>query len=329
MLTTVIPVFNGERFLPATLDCIARQSRPTDRLVILDNCSTDSTPQIVERFRQAHPKLNCEWRQNERNLGVLGNLNRGLGLAAETKFLHLIMADDLVKPTFYEKLIPALESAHGPALGYTHNETIDVHGGVVGPADTRPGDPVRRVPKKQFLARQATLNTVLLPGVVFKTDFRAPLCLFGEMPLLSDVVFLAEWGARCEQIVELPEYLCQYRIHPFSATGVTMQSLPIWVLDEWRAMQFMLGLIDEPALQRWLRRQVLLLRFAARSQVKVDMMRECRPDFAREISRTVRQTLGPFPAMLGKFAVRARDLVWRLQGRQTKARQLVKLGGLG
>ena len=49
-LTTVIPVRNGERFLPETLDFLARQQRRPDRVVVLDNQSTDSTPELVRRF---------------------------------------------------------------------------------------------------------------------------------------------------------------------------------------------------------------------------------------------------------------------------------------
>lgn len=328
MLTTVIPVFNGERFLPATLECLARQSRPTDRLVILDNGSTDATPQIVERFRATHPKLHCEWRQNERNLGVLGNLNRGLAFAAETKFLHLLMADDLVKPAFYARLIPALDTVPAPALGYVFTEHIDARGVVVGLAEAGPAAPPRRLSKKRFLARQATLNTVLLPGVVFRTDYRAPLCGFRDIALAADIVFLAEWASRSESVVEVPESLCQYRLHPFSATVLEMPSLQTWVLDEWRVMELISSWIQEGRLQRWARRQLLKLRFAARSRVKADMMRGGNPAYARAIERTTRETAGALYASLGSLAVRGRDLLWRLQGRETKAEQLLKLGGL-
>ncbi|MBI2925098.1 MAG: glycosyltransferase family 2 protein [Verrucomicrobia bacterium] len=324
MLTTVIPVFNGERYLLATLHCMAQQTRRPDRLVILDNCSTDRTREIVESFAA----WRCEWRQNETNIGLLGNLNRALQLAAETKYLHLLMADDLVKPTFCEKLLAALETAPGSALGYCHHEDIDASGAVTGPEKRRPTGPARVVPKKDFLARQAELATVLLPGVMFKTDFRPPHCEFRDLPQIADCLFLAEWATHCEQIIEVPDYLCQYRLHPFNATGLNIHNLQSWLLDEWRVMQTVLPWIDEPAPRHWLRRQKLKCLFAARSCVKVDMVQASRPEYAQEIRRTLRQKVSPLHAVAGRLAVSLRDFVWRAQGRATRAEQLTKACGL-
>src|ERR1044071_1146080 len=98
-LTTIIPVFNGERFIVETLKSVARQTRKPDRVIVLDNCSTDSTPQLVAGFSG----LRCEWIQNQRNLGLFGNLNRALQFADQTTFLHLLHADDLILPEFYER----------------------------------------------------------------------------------------------------------------------------------------------------------------------------------------------------------------------------------
>ena len=324
MLTTIIPVYNGERYLPATLQCLAAQTRRPDRLVVLDNCSTDQTQQIVQNFST----LKCEWRQNERNVGLLSNLNRGLQFSAQTQYLHLLMADDLVKPAFYEKLIPALDSAPGHSLGYSFYEDVDLTGAVIGPVERQLVGPPRAVRKSFHLSRQAELTTVLLPGVIFKTDYQPPVCEFREFPQIADCLFLAEWAAGCHQIVELPEYLCQYRLHPFNATSANILNLQSWVLDEWSVMQMILPWIEESAVRHWLRGQKLKCLFAARSYVKVDMMRRTKLEYASQIRATIHQTVGPFHAFLGWLALRGRDAFWRLQGRETKTETLVKAGGL-
>ncbi|MBM3837030.1 MAG: glycosyltransferase family 2 protein [Verrucomicrobia bacterium] len=322
MLTTVVPVYNGERYLPATLQCLAAQTRRPDRVIILDNCSTDQTRSIVQNFSG----LKCEWRQHERNIGLLANLNFGLKFAAETQVLHLLMADDLVKPAFYEKSMATLEPVPGHSMAYSFHEDIDVAGAVIGPAIRRPAGPARTVPKTDFLGRQAELTTMLLPGVIFKTDYQPPVCEFREFPQVADCLFLAEWAARCRQIVEVPEYLCQYRLHPFNATSANIHNLQSWLLDEWRVMQMVLPWIEESAVNHWLRARKLECLFAARSWVKVDMMRRVKPEYAREIQATMRQTVGAIPAMLGWLALRGRDALWRLQGRETKAETLLKAG---
>jgi glycosyltransferase involved in cell wall biosynthesis len=47
--------YNGAAFLQPQLESIARQSRPPDELVISDDCSTDSTRQIVDEFAKHAP----------------------------------------------------------------------------------------------------------------------------------------------------------------------------------------------------------------------------------------------------------------------------------
>jgi glycosyltransferase involved in cell wall biosynthesis len=51
-LVTVIPVYNGERFLEATLESVANQTRRPDRVIIPDNCSTDGTRRIALAFEK-------------------------------------------------------------------------------------------------------------------------------------------------------------------------------------------------------------------------------------------------------------------------------------
>ena len=68
---TVIPVYNGERYLGPTLESVAAQVRRPDLLVVIDDCSTDGTRELVKRFQADHPELKCELRQNELNQGLL------------------------------------------------------------------------------------------------------------------------------------------------------------------------------------------------------------------------------------------------------------------
>ena len=49
-LVTVIPVYNGEPFLKATLQSVVAQTRRPDCVIIQDNCSTDGTAAIAREF---------------------------------------------------------------------------------------------------------------------------------------------------------------------------------------------------------------------------------------------------------------------------------------
>ncbi len=318
-LLTVIPVFNGERFLLATLACLAAQTRRPDRVVVLDNGSTDSTPEIVAGFAS----LRCEFRRNETNLGVLGNLNRCLSLSRETRHLHLIMADDLVQPEFNATLLEALAVLPGRGLAYCFNETISQSGAVLGRNQQRPTGASRRIPLNRFLGPQSELATVLLPGVILKTEFQEPVCLFHDLPQVADGLFLAEWAALTGGVVEVPQFLCQYRLHPFNASSRQMYDLKCFVDDEWDLTSRIFDWFQEPRPAHAWRRLRLLLLHAARMQVKIDMMDHLRPPFADEIRRRRVERVGRAAAALGWTVVRLRDALRRLAGRPGRAAELI------
>ena len=70
-LLTIIPVYNGERYLYATLDSVAKQTRRPDRVIIHDNHSTDGTRQIYEAFKH----LGFEWIQTPKHVSGGENFN--------------------------------------------------------------------------------------------------------------------------------------------------------------------------------------------------------------------------------------------------------------
>src|ERR1051326_2358129 len=55
-IITVIPVYNGEKFIRATLESVAAQTVKPDRLIVLDNCSTDGTAKIVQEFNRSEER---------------------------------------------------------------------------------------------------------------------------------------------------------------------------------------------------------------------------------------------------------------------------------
>jgi len=80
-ILTAVPVWNGEQFIEQTLDSIARQTLRPDRVVVLDNCSTDRTEEIARSFKG----ITCEFIRNPTNLGLFGNFNRALGFSDQTE----------------------------------------------------------------------------------------------------------------------------------------------------------------------------------------------------------------------------------------------------
>jgi glycosyltransferase involved in cell wall biosynthesis len=99
-VSVVIPAYNAERFLPAAVDSILGQSFREFELIIVDDCSTDATWDIAQRYASGDARIRVY--RNARNLGIAGNRNRGVSLAAG-RYLAWQDADDISLPTRLEK----------------------------------------------------------------------------------------------------------------------------------------------------------------------------------------------------------------------------------
>ena len=88
-IISVIPVYNGERFICATLDSLASQTIQPDRVIVLDDASTDGTAQLVEMYKP----LDCELIRSRQNEGLFRNFNKALSYATGCDYLHYICAD--------------------------------------------------------------------------------------------------------------------------------------------------------------------------------------------------------------------------------------------
>lgn len=95
-LTTsvIIPMHNAENKITATLNSILNQEIPFTELIIIDDCSTDNSIQIVEHFKNKHhQQLKIIIIQQLENLGVSATRNQGIK-KAQGQLLIFCDADD-------------------------------------------------------------------------------------------------------------------------------------------------------------------------------------------------------------------------------------------
>jgi len=303
-LITVLPVYNGERFLLQTLESIAAQTVRPDRLIVLDNCSTDRTPDIIRDFKG----LPCEYIRNPKNLGLFGNCNRALEYAPETEYLHFLCADDLVEPKFCETMIRELEDCKGYGLAYSLDERIDENGNRLSISGS-PNGSSEVIPVDTFLSRKAEIANQAFSGSLLKTNYRKSPVLFRlDMPILADVAFWGAWGQHCDKIVQVNLPLNKYRWHGENTTNVMMPGIDALVLDEWRVMQMNEGLRSTPP--GFVRRFKLKGLFAVRTGIKAKRIRQLNDlKYSQQIVAEGRKRSGPLAWYLGQIVVETRDLI--------------------
>jgi glycosyltransferase involved in cell wall biosynthesis len=100
-LTVIVPLYNGERFIAATLDSLADQTVPLHAVVVVDDGSVDRGPEIA----RAHPIGARVISQT--NAGIAVARNRG-AFAAESRFISFLDQDDLWMRNRHERLLAYL-----------------------------------------------------------------------------------------------------------------------------------------------------------------------------------------------------------------------------
>jgi glycosyltransferase involved in cell wall biosynthesis len=301
-IITVIPVFNGEKFIRQTLESVAKQTVRPDRVVVLDNCSTDGTERIVKEFQP----IKCEWIRNPTNIGLFGNCNRALEFAPETKYLLLICADDLIEPKFFEITTSALETCDGFGLAYSLDERIDENDRHLSVSGKVSGD-VQEIPVDVFLSRKAEIANQAFSGSLMKTNFQKAPCLFRlDMPILADVAFWGEFGKHCRKIVQVNQPLCKYRWHGDNTTNTVMPGMQALILDEWRVMQMNEQLRNGNS--SFIRDFKLKGLFAVRTGIKAKRIRQQKNlTYSRDIVLEGKRISGPLAWFMGQVVVEARD----------------------
>ncbi|MGV8108432.1 glycosyltransferase family 2 protein [Methanospirillum sp.] len=89
-VTVLMSVYNGDRYLNEAIDSILAQTYTDFEFLIINDASTDSTPEILVSYDDQRIRIVT----NEENLGLTKSLNRGLALA-RGKYIARMDADDI------------------------------------------------------------------------------------------------------------------------------------------------------------------------------------------------------------------------------------------
>jgi glycosyltransferase involved in cell wall biosynthesis len=105
MVSVLVTSFNRAAYIEETIESILQQSYTDYEIVISDNCSTDNTMELLEKYR-TNPKIKIH--QNETNIGQFANRNKCASLASG-KYLKYIDSDDLIYPWGLQLLVTMME----------------------------------------------------------------------------------------------------------------------------------------------------------------------------------------------------------------------------
>jgi glycosyltransferase involved in cell wall biosynthesis len=104
-VTVLMPTYNVAPYVKEAIESVLRQSYVDFELLVIDDCSTDSTLDVVRGIDD--PRIRIV--QNERNLGLADNLNRGLSLI-NTELVARMDGDDIAEPHWLKSEVDYLDA---------------------------------------------------------------------------------------------------------------------------------------------------------------------------------------------------------------------------
>ncbi|MBR2869504.1 MAG: glycosyltransferase family 2 protein [Clostridia bacterium] len=104
-ISVIIPAYNGEKFLAETLDCVLNQTLRSVQIVIVDDGSTDSTPDIIADYAKKHSNILAI---RQPNSGVSAARNNGIRNASG-EYLLFLDTDDVFTPDSFELMCDKLD----------------------------------------------------------------------------------------------------------------------------------------------------------------------------------------------------------------------------
>lgn len=115
LVSILIPVFNREKYIAECIESAKNQSISDIEIIIVDNASTDKTPEICQKYAEEDSRI--RYFQNSSNIGPVRNW-----LACTSKargvYSKILWSDDVIEPLFLERLLPFMED---PSVGFVYS----------------------------------------------------------------------------------------------------------------------------------------------------------------------------------------------------------------
>ncbi len=93
LISFIMPVYNNETYFQAAVESVLGQGDANIELVIIDDGSTDQTPQIADRYAAADARVKVAHQENQ---WIYASFNNGIR-AAEGEYIYILNSDDRLR----------------------------------------------------------------------------------------------------------------------------------------------------------------------------------------------------------------------------------------
>jgi glycosyltransferase involved in cell wall biosynthesis len=200
LVSIVLPVYNGEKYLTASLDSVIAQTYQNWELVIINDGSTDDTENLILDYQDKRIK----YLPNDSNRGIIFSLNKGLQESSGV-YIARLDADDIALPYRIAKQVEFLSENLDYAMCGSYFQTIDSNGrllkNVAFPANNRDA--------QSYLLLH---NCFCHSAIMMRSNIAKELKYDEKFQVCEDYDL---WYriSRTGKILNLPVFATMYRVH--------------------------------------------------------------------------------------------------------------------
>lgn len=224
-VSIALATYNGEKYLREQIDSFFSQTYENLEIIVSDDCSTDSTLDILKEYKKSH-KL--KYSVNKKNLGFVKNFEKAVSMC-KGEYIALADQDDIWMPQKIEKLVNHIGDY---SLACSDSELIDENGNVFSHSFQRYSN--------NYIADEKQFEVLVFRNFVvgctslLKKDF-----IDKVLPIPDGVHHHDWWFALTASIMNgikyIDEPLIRYRQHSENDTGVTRKNTIFQKIREFKS----------------------------------------------------------------------------------------------
>ena len=213
-VSVIVPNYNHAPYLRQRLDSIFNQTFQNFEVIILDDCSTDNSKEIIEEYSSSPQISHIIY--NETNSGSpFKQWAKGFKLA-QGKYIWIAESDDWAELNFLEETLPILESKKNLSLVFSSSKFISRDSKI----EYSPFPKSTEIPGLQFIKKHMIINNGIpnASAVLFRKELLSLIPQdYQNFRGAGDCLF---WIYLCEQgnVFFLNKQLNYFRIHPNNTT---------------------------------------------------------------------------------------------------------------
>ncbi len=129
-VSVIIPNYNHAAFLQQRIDSVLNQTFQDFEIILLDDCSTDNSRDIIEKYRSCNKVSNIIY--NDANSGnTFLQWEKGIALA-KGEYIWIAESDDWCENTFLDELIPPMINDLQVVLSYCQSICVNDNNMILG-----------------------------------------------------------------------------------------------------------------------------------------------------------------------------------------------------